>query len=225
MRKSLPLALAATLTFASSAVAAERKVSHAFDSSLAAANIRRIVVEIPVGEVTVKTGSSSEIRVEGMATREADESERKTRAAQSLVDNSSVVIKSRGKIAYIEPLYRGDAGGWVKRKKTQFRVTVTVPAGLPVDIDQNVGEVAVAGATGDLNLRLGVGEVRVTMPKAAVRELSASASVGEVKTNFPDRTITKEGFFAGTTHYLNEGGRSNVNLRLRVGEMHIDLTD
>lgn len=223
-KQSLGFVLIGSLLFASSAVAAERKVSHPFSSTFSAANLKRVVIEVPVGEVTVKAGAGSDIRIEGTATRDAD-NEKEARAAQPIVNNSSVVLKSRGRVGYVEPLYRGDAAGWMTRRKTQFRVTVTVPHGFPVDIDQEVGEVSVLGTTGDLNVRLGVGEVRLTMPKSSVRELTANATIGEVKTNFPDRTITKEGFFAGTTHYVNEGGRSNVNLRVRVGEMRIDLTD
>lgn len=224
MKKILPLALVSSFVVTSIAVAADQKVEHQFSSILDATKITRVVVDVPVGEVTVKAAPVREIRIEGTARRDADNA-KEAREAQLIVDNSSIVAKSRGRVAFVEPLYRGRAGGWVKRKQTQFRVTVTVPHGLPVDIDQEVGEVEVSGATGDLNLRLGVGEARVSMPKDAVRELSASATIGEVKTNFADRTITKEGFFAGTTHYVNEGGRSNLNLRVRVGEMKIDLVD
>jgi hypothetical protein len=223
MKKIGTLAFIAFVSVAPEAFA-DRKVSHQFKSSLAAADVKRIVIEVPVAELTVRTAAGSDVTIEGVATRDVD-NDKEAREAQPIVDNSSIVMKSRGRTAYIEPEYRGVANGWMKKKKTAFRVTITVPPGLPVDIDQEVGDVEISGATGDMNLRLGVGEVHVTMPKHSVRELSASATIGEVKTNFPDRTITKEGFFAGTTHYLNEGGKSNINLRVRVGEMKIDLVD
>lgn len=213
-----------TLLSASTIFAADIQVKHTFSNTISAERITRLVVDVPVGEIAIRTAPGREIRVDGVAVREAGH-QREVAAAQRIADASSVVVKSRGRIAYIEPQYRENARGWIKRKNTRFRITVTLPADLPVDVDQEVGELSISGLTSDLNVRLGVGEVAVALPRKMVRELSASATVGEVKTNFSDRTITKEGFFAGTTHFVNEGGRATVTLRVRVGEMKIDLLD
>ena len=204
---------------------ADSKVSHEFTNSVAAQGVARVIVDVSVGEIELKTTrGAAQVTVQGVARRDVDEAKERVRA-QSVVDNSSVVVRMRGKTAYIEPKYQGDAGSWNTRRGTQFHVTVSLPDNVPVEVDQDVGQLTINGATGDLKVRLDVGEIRLQMPKAAVRELNAAATIGEVRTSLPDRVVTKEGFFAGATNFLNDGGRSTVNLRVRVGEMRIDLTD
>jgi hypothetical protein len=202
---------------------ADDEVSHPFQNSVPSSGVNRVVVEIPVAELQIVTAHSGDIGVSGTARREYD-SDSKSHD-QQIADESSVTVRMRGRTAYVEPSYRGSAGSWRNRRGTKFNVKITLPDNLPIDVDQDVGEISINGATGDLNLGVDVGEVRLQMPKKSVRELNASATIGEVKTNLPDRTITREGFFAGATTFINDNGRSTVKMHVRIGEIHIDLTD
>ncbi|GAC1437204.1 MAG: hypothetical protein NVSMB68_09130 [Thermoanaerobaculia bacterium] len=62
------------------------------------------------------------------------------------------------------------------------------------------------------------------MPKKEVRQLNASARVGDVTAKLGDEVVQREGVFAGTTRYANPAGRSIVNLHVTAGDIHVDLT-
>lgn len=106
-----------------------------------------------------------------------------------------------------------------------FRLQLTVPEGMPIELDQRFGEVEMTGVFGDTTIEMKAGEVRINTPRRAIKELSARAHIGEVSTNLGRKVITKEGIFAGSTEYFNERGHSSLVVNLAVGEINIVLTD
>lgn len=218
IRTLLPLALFsfATLVFA------KNEVTHSFTSKLPASNVRRVVLELPTCDTTIMATTDSEIRIEGTARREYD-GPNDLREEQAIADSGAITMRMRGRNVYVERTFSAGTESWHERNSTKFRFTLYVPEGLPIEIRQKVGNVVLRGNLGDVDAGVSVGDVSLVMPKKLVSELTAISRVGEVTTNLPDRTITKQGVFAGATRFLNDGGKSVVQIKVSVGQVHIDL--
>ena len=220
MRTTLLLAAAAFLT--ASTTLANREVVHEFRSSAPAGAVRTVVIDVPVAEMVIRNGNSSTISVEGDARREYDDKgERESR--QRSVDDASVDLEVRGAVAQIKRKFGPQAGGWGS-SHIKFTVTVELPAGVNIDVRQKIGELRVDGSYGKIDVAMKIGEVRLRTPRANVRELSASTTVGEVHADTGDRSLAREGIFAGATRWRNESGKSSVTIELSIGEIHVQLT-
>ncbi|HKO56658.1 MAG TPA: hypothetical protein VJ276_12335 [Thermoanaerobaculia bacterium] len=175
-----------------------------FDQTVARGGVRRIVIDVPAGEVTVRNGAADRISISGYARRH-----------EEIIDDAKLVIRIDGDKATVARV-----GG---SHFTNYSVRVEVPPGTAVDVGTHFGEVRLDGTFGDVDVSLRAGEVRLYTPRATVRELNASAMVGEVHTDLGDRTIQREGVFPGRTHWENAAGKSHVNVRTTAGEVHVRL--
>jgi hypothetical protein len=216
------LAIGAGITLSAASGFANHEVTHEFRSVVPRAGIRSVVIEIPIAELQIRNGPPDSLGVHGEARREYDgPQERDSR--QRAVDSSSVEIEVRGDEAFIRRHFAAGAGSWASGH-TKFEVAIDIPQGMDVSVEQNVGELRLDGAFGNVNIEMRVGEVHIRTPKANVHELTAGTTVGEVHTNVGDRVFDREGLFPGKTHYINESGKSSFTVDLNIGEIHIQLT-
>jgi hypothetical protein len=214
---------AASLLLVGLPALANHEVTHRFESSVPAAAVRRIIVDIPAGEVTIRNGSSDTIRVTGSSKREYDGWQRQE-SNQKIVDDVSADIYVNREEAVIRRRFGANAQGWRAEHFTTFAMSIEVPAGTTVDLQTTYGEVSLDGTFGDVSVDLRAGEIHLTTPRAAVRELNASCRVGEVHTNLGSETIDREGIFPGRTHFENASGHSRINVHTTAGEVHVTLT-
>jgi hypothetical protein len=221
MKRAVAVAFILALAL-TGAARADKTVTHAFNDSMPADGIRSLVIEIPVGEIKVRNSATNDIVVEGIAQRDYRKDKAQEQAQKS-VNDSSVKIRVRGNEARLVRKY-GPAARGREQRHVSYKLTVSVPRGMQLQVLQDVGELDIAGVYGDMDVELDVGEVKIKTPKSNIRELSAKSTIGEVKTNLGDRIVEKEGLFAGRTHYLNEGGRNLLTVDVNVGEVAIDLT-
>ncbi|MBV9496946.1 MAG: hypothetical protein JOZ54_22090 [Acidobacteria bacterium] len=175
-----------------------------FEQTIPRGRVRRLVVDFPAGEVTVRNGAPDRITIAGKARRKNVE-----------VDDAKLVLKVDGDEAVISRV-----GG---SRLINYSVIVEVPPGIDVEVETRYGEVNLNGSFGDVDVDLRAGEVRLSTPRANVKQLAASVLVGEVHTNLGDRTIEREGVFPGTTRWENESGRSKVSVHTTAGEVHVTL--
>jgi len=221
MRIRLMLSGAVILLLAGSAMA-DPKVSRDFRVAVAAGSVDRVIVEIGVSELEIRNGEAGSIVAQGKLRREYGSSE-DIKKAQAILDQSKIEIEIDGSRAIVRRKLGPDADGWRVRNQTQFLVVVEIPAGLDVEVRQKVGEVTVDGSFGNIDVDLGVGEVKVRTPKKNVREVSARTRIGENRTHTGDRIITREGVLPGTTEFFNDGGTSRLHVAVGVGEIDIEL--
>jgi hypothetical protein len=220
MRRTLLFSL---LLLAATAARADRKVAHSIHSTLARPGVHRVLIDLPVGEVHVHNGSGNTVVAEGFVRREYDDAEDRDRN-QRIVDDIDVVVEAEGDVAVVRRKFGRNATGWRATKLSQVSVDLYVPPGVSLDFSTDVGEVWLEGTFGNVDIDLRAGEVHVTMPRAAVKELNASVRMGEVHTYLGDRTIEREGVFPGTTHWENpNGGVGVVNVHTTMGEVHVRL--
>ena len=203
---------------------ADREVRHDFRVASAAAGIQKVIVEIPISEMKVTTSTAKEIVVSGYVTREYDRLSEMA-GAERIAKNSGMEIDIRGSRAIIRRKFAADLPRRAKNSDTEFHLNVTLPDGVDLEIRQRIGELELEGAFGNIDIDMSIGEVTIHVPKKNIKELSARTTIGEVRTNVGDRIISREGIFAGRTHFYNDGGRSTLNVRLTIGEIDIALTD
>ncbi len=220
MRK---LIITILLLLAATPLAAERRVTHSFSSSAPLAQVRRIVVAIPTGDVTIRNGAADRITHSGNASREPD-GPRSREAQQRIVDDATVEIEVSGGEATIRRRFGPEAKGFRGETFTSFHITLDLPPGLDLDIKTKYGDVRIDGTFGDIDVELRAGEIDVRLPRASVRELRASCRVGEVRTTIGNEITEREGVFPGRTRFVNPDGKSTVTLHVTAGEVNAELT-
>jgi hypothetical protein len=204
------------------ATAAAADVVHPVAASVARGHIRRVIVDIPAGEINVRNGSADRIRVSGEVQRESDDAYEK---AQRVVNNIDVEIFVDNEDALIRRKFGPEASSWhASNWHTNYRLTIEVPRGLAIDVETKYGELTLEGEFGNIDADLRAGEIRLRTPRGSVHELNASVRVGEVHTDFGEDREDHEGVLPGTTHFINANGRSRINVHTTFGELHVTLT-
>jgi hypothetical protein len=222
MRRVSFLAVAALLV--AGAALANEEVSHSFATTAARGHVRRVVIDIPAGEVRIRNGAANRIAVSGISTRHFDGYRRRAQEQQIANDISAEVVIS-GDEAIVRRHFGPNAQSWsAKSYHSAVEVTVELPPGVDVDLSTRYGSVDIDGAFGSIDTDLRAGEVHVRTPRANVRDLIASVSIGEVHTYFGDRYIENEGVLPHSARFHNAGGRSDVSLHTTFGEVHVTLT-
>lgn len=200
-----------------------KTISNRYDSS----SIRRVQIELPPStRLQVRTGSGSEITVEGeVAVGFKDSHSRLLRRA--VLDGIDIVgeVESSNRLKIVDRR-EGDARkARARRLETVFDLTITVPEWTNVEVHQRDGSVVVDGAFGDVTVGMRAGEIRVVLPKPRVKELSARTRVGEVRADYGRKTEELEGFFPGATTYENPAGQTVVRLTVTAGEIDVTLKE
>lgn len=193
--------------------------------SVSARNIRQVRIEIPIAEIEVRNGPSTAVELTGKVTQRYDGRDER-QWASDIVESTKIAMEVSGDVVFIRREAGPESRGWrAKRSPSTIKAIIAIPAGVAIDIEQSIGEVDINGSFGDIDLSIRIGEVSIRVPKRDIRHLSASAKIGEVKTNLGDRVITKEGLFAGETYYENETGTHDLRARVQIGEIDIALTE
>ena len=214
------LLLPAALLLSASAFAAD--VEHSFQASAPRGKVERVVIEVPYGSFTVRNGSSDRIALSGIASRDYDSAQEK-KWAQDVVNDTSVEIYINGAEAIVRRKFGKKADSWRARKFTGLDLRLELPPGVDVEFETSAGEVDLAGTYGDIDIDLGAGEIDMKIPKAGIRELTASCRIGEVRTNLGKEIVTREGVLPGKTKYFNAAGKTHVTVHVTVGEVDITL--
>ena len=203
--------------------AAADSVKHNFQTSAARGDVRRVVVDIPAGDVAIRNGASDRIAVSGWVSRDPD-SERSREKEQRIADDISVEVSVKKDEATVRRHFGPQAQGWRAGMFTNYHVTIDVPRGVDVDVLTKYGDVTVDGSFGDFDVDLRAGDIDLRMPKKDIRQLNASARVGDVHARFGEDVVQREGVFTGTTRYANPNGKTVVNVHVTAGDVNVTLT-
>jgi hypothetical protein len=157
-------------------------------------------VRLSVGDVRITRGDSNKISLHYTV-----KSRRETQLKEAHVD-----FEVRGSEARIE--FHAPSGG-----NTQFDVELEVPQNTNLDVHEKVGDLTVASITGDKDLELGVGDIRVVVGRADYHLVRASTSIGDVNGDGYGET---SGWLGKTLKYRGEG---KYELRAHVGVGDITL--
>ncbi len=213
----------ALLLLAAALPAAADQVRHTFQSSVPRGEVRRVVIDVPAGDVDIRNNASGKLAVSGWVSRDPD-SDRNRDKEQRIVDDTSIVIEVKNDEATVRRHFGPQAQSWRAGMFSDYRVTVEVPPGMDVDVQTQYGDVTIDGSFGDIDVDLRAGDVDVHIPKKDVRQLNASARVGDVRTKFGEEIVQREGVFPGKTRYVNPQGRTIVNVHVTAGDVNVVLT-
>ena len=215
---------AAALVLVAAGAAADEEVTHTFSASVPRAGIRRVVIDIPAGEVKVRNGAPGSIAVSGEVTRGYDGWRRRAKE-QHIADDISAEIHVHGDEAVVRRRYGPSAQSWSARSfHSGFDVRVDVPPGVDIVLETKYGEVDIDGTFGNIECDLRAGEIHVRTPRANVRDLRASVRVGEVHADTGEESVEKEGLFPGSMTWVNAAGKSDMYVHTTFGEVHVTLT-
>src|SRR6476469_3845856 len=139
-RVLLAVALAAALPAAAD-------VRHRFDSSVARGGVRRVVIDVPPGDVDIRNGAADRLSASGYVSRDPD-GERSRAKEQRIVDDTSVEIDVRDNEATVRRRFGPQAEGWRAATFSNYHVTVEVPRGIDVDVRTKYGDVTIDGSFG-----------------------------------------------------------------------------
>jgi len=218
------LALAAAAALVATGAAADDEVTHRFSSSVPRAGIRRVVIDIPAGEVKVRNSSGDAVSVSGEITRSYDGWRRRAKE-QRIADDIGAEIYVHGDEAVVRRHYGPNAHSWSARSfHSGFELRVEVPRGVDVILETKYGEVDIDGSFGNVECDLRAGEIHVRTPRANIHDLRASVRVGEVHANTGDESIEKEGLFPGSMTWVNAAGKNDLRVHTTFGEVHVTLT-
>lgn len=218
------IALAAALALTALSAVADEEVSHTFSSSVPRDGIRRVVIDIPAGEVKVRNGDGNTVRVSGEVRRSYDGWRRRAKE-QRIADDITADIHVHGDEAVVRRRFGPGARSWSARSfHSGFDVRVEVPPGVDVIFETKYGEVDIDGTFGNVECDLTAGEIHVRTPRANIRDLHASVRIGEVHANTGDETVEKEGLFPGSMTWVNASGKNEMRVHTTFGEVHVTLT-
>jgi hypothetical protein len=214
---------AAALLLTATTVLAEERVENRFEAAVPPGRVKRVVIDIPSGDITIRNGRADRLHVSGTVSREPDNSRNRDKE-QRIVNHTSVEIVVRNEEATFQRKFGPDAQAWRAQSFTAYQLVVELPPGLSVDVKTSAGEITLEGSFGDIDVDLRAGEIHARLPRGQVRELRASCRIGEVRTNIGNEIVEREGLFPGRTRYINPQGRSFVNLHTTFGEVNVELT-
>jgi hypothetical protein len=157
-------------------------------------------VRLSVGDVRIMRSDSNKISLHYTV---------KSRRESHLKD-AHVDFEVRGSDARIE--FHASSGG-----NTQFDVELEVPQNTNLDVHEKVGDLTVANITGDKDLELGVGDIRVAVGREDYHLVRASAGIGDVNGDGYGET---SGWLGKTLKYRGDG---KYELRAHVGVGDINL--
>ena len=215
----LPAALLALgLVVAAAPALADDDVTVRTDAAaLQAQGARLLTLEVPVGEVTVTAGDGD--RVEARLAVRCDRGSRRCR--EKAADIRLRPQRSGDELSMeVVGFPRSNSG-----KSPQADVEITVPRALAVRVEMGVGELEVRGVEGDVDVELGVGEVRVLVPESAVAEVTVDVGVGEanLRPRLKGTRSTRFLFLGNEIDWDGGVGRSSVSVELGVGEADVEL--
>ena len=159
-------------------------------------------VRLNVGDLHIKRGDSTKIRLEYTVKSRHQENLKKTR----------VEFDIRGNDATLQ--FHVPTGA-----NTQVEADLEVPANTHVDVHQKVGDMTVDRIEGDKDLNLGVGDIRVSTEHGRYRLVNASTGIGDVNSEGYGET---RGWLGKTLKYHGDG---KYELRAHVGVGDIRLED
>src|SRR5205085_9500369 len=106
---------------------ADHSVTHPFDSTTPLRGVRRVIVDIPAGEFRIRNSAGNVIGLHGSVRRDYD-GYRERDAYQRVVDDITPEVIIKGDEAVIRRRFGPNAKGWSARNRSNFDVTIEVPA-------------------------------------------------------------------------------------------------
>ena len=157
-------------------------------------------VRMSVGDLHVRLGDSTQIRL-----RYTVKSRHERNVKEAHVD-----FEVRGSDANVE--FHSPMSG-----NTNFDVELEVPANTNLDLHQKVGDMTIDDITGDKQVNLGVGDLRINTEHSGYRLVNASTGIGDVHTSYGQTS----GWLGKTLKYHGDG-KYELRAHVGVGDIRVE---
>src|ERR1700682_55203 len=117
--RRLTLVLALTAGALATTALADQEVSHPFDTTTPSRGVRRVVFDIPAGELHIRNGAGGAVGLHGSVRRNYDGYRRRDEN-QRVVDDTAPEVVIKGDEAVIRRRFGSKAIGWSARNKSFF---------------------------------------------------------------------------------------------------------
>ena len=214
MRRWMILLLAAAaLATTAHAGSKAREISQSF----ALEEGQALRLDVPVGEIRIEGAAGDKVEIELHVTCRWGSDEDCLRLLEKVELESRTTARRR----IVEVV---SDSGWHKTK-LEIEGDVRIPRGAALEVDMGVGELSIAGVTGDVSADLGVGELSIRIPLASVRSVGLDAGVGEAKLLGAGAVVQgRRSMLVGSEVFWDEGeGKSRVRADVGVGEATVYL--
>lgn len=181
-----------------------------------AAKLTTVALDFPVGEVEIDGWDKPEVAVEMELRCQARRRERCEEAAKKVK-----LIAGGAEGEHLRFRVEGFPKGGNRGLEATLRLHV--PASLPVTAELGVGEMRIEGLTGGLTADVGVGELDITLPEAAIASVRLDAGIGEAVLRTREKRYTSSGVGAKTLRWAEGTGRAAVRVDVGVGEARVAL--
>lgn len=216
MRKTAwTLAAAAALLWTLPASADDDVVVRRFVKQFPVTGVERVLVDVPVGEVVVEGWNGQQVELE--VRLECDES---GGACEDLAKRVKVVYSNQED----ELTLRLKEWPKSRNKGLEAHVYVRMPRDLPLKAHLGVGELSIEALESNVDADLGVGELNVTLPAAAVGSVNADTGIGEANLTAGGRHYESAGLVAREIRWTKGTGKARVEADCGVGEINVQLT-
>jgi hypothetical protein len=158
-------------------------------------------VRFTVGDIHIKRGETNQIRLQYTV---------KSRSEHN-VKEAHVDFNIRGNDATIE--FHSPMSG-----NTNFDVQLEIPQNTNLDVHQKVGDLTVDNITGDKDLSLGVGDLRIATEHVGYRLVRADTGIGDVHSGGYGEI---SGWLGKTLKYHGDG-KYELRAHVGVGDIHLD---
>ena len=209
MRRSLVLAAGLSLVLPALALAApsEIPIDHI---TLPAAKSQSVHLKFPVGDLRVEASTGSQVELEITARCKGwgrDDCEDRARRVHVETDDSG------GRLDFVVEGYPHFHSG-----DFNLRGVLRVPARMDLDLDMGVGDLRVTDVEGDMHVELGVGDAQIRTAASSVRSVDVQAGVGDADVIAGGSHARRHGFVGSTASWDEGRGRSSVTLHVGVGD-------
>jgi hypothetical protein len=212
MKKSLWILTIAALLWALPA-AADETVRN-FSKQIPTDGIDKVDLDFSVGEVVVEAWSNDDLQLD--VRLDCHHGRGSCREAAQKV---RLVYSTDGGKLHIE------MKNWPKLSGhgLEAHINVRMPRQLPLDAGLGVGEMHLAGFTGDVKANVGVGELSLRLPASAVASVRADTGVGESSLIAGGRHYESSGLFTKELRWTQGTGAAKVWADCGVGEINVRL--
>ncbi len=177
--------------------------------------IQTVVLEAGVGDVEIVTGQDTAVTAE-VTLSVSKKSWGASRARREL---DALELDAELKAGTLHLRISGDRGG---NHNYGEDWSIQLPATVSVSVEHGVGEVTILDVGGDVDVELGVGDVRIEGDYAAVGSIRGSCGVGDVDLRTPEGRHESEGF-VGHSLSASGPGKNQIRVKTGVGDVTIRL--
>ncbi len=111
----------------------------------------------------------------------------------------------------------------LKSKGLSVNTRIEMPRALPLSVNSGVGDVAVSGMVGNVEIDAGVGDVKVTTKSNHLRTIGLDSGVGEVQLQIDGQTIEGAGFVGKGLDWSQGKGAATLEVDTGVGDITVVL--